>query len=346
MKAPYDSAKLLSDAAAKAYEDGSNNNAGTKKDWTTAKADSDGKKTTYDSRAKTAAAEKLAMENAKTAWENQVKEEAAQDAVQKLAVADVATQTAAVAKIATAQTTASTGTNAVATAASATQSAKQQAYDSAKAAYDAQVKVTAASGAKAKTPLDALVALRKTATDAAKTLADAIAKAKGQQALIDAKQKEVDTATATHLAAIVKCKENQYDAYRKTLATAEAKRKTDLAAIEKLVDAAKDAKPKAGATGARCEKAMSNGTFRPKRGEKVCTAATDCCGAAKGAMGGATMTIETCQPKTTTKYKYQPPRAPMATAWPAKVEWPFVCIDGASKLAAAASALAAAYMLA
>jgi len=91
---------------------------------------------------------------------------------------------------------------------------------------------------------------------------------------------------------------------------------------------------------------MSNGTFRPKRGEKICTAATDCCGAAKGAMNGATMTIETCQPKTTKKYKYQPPRAPMATTWPAQIEWTFACIDGASKLAAATSALAAAYMLA
>lgn len=66
MKAPYDSAKLLSDAAAKAYEDGSNSNAGTKKDYTTAKADSDGKLNTYNSRKGTALTEKGTMDNAKT----------------------------------------------------------------------------------------------------------------------------------------------------------------------------------------------------------------------------------------------------------------------------------------
>jgi len=60
------------------------------------------------------------------------------------------------------------------------------------------------------------------------------------------------------------------------------------------------------------------------------------------------MTIETCQSNATgTKYTYIPPRAPMATAWPAGTAYAFTCIEGAQNLAAAASALAAAvYMLA
>ena len=59
-------------------------------------------------------------------------------------------------------------------------------------------------------------------------------------------------------------------------------------------------------------------------------------------------TIETCQSEEEgTMYSYQPPRAPMATTMPTKVDYPFTCIEGAKKLAAAASAVAAAvYMLA
>jgi len=59
------------------------------------------------------------------------------------------------------------------------------------------------------------------------------------------------------------------------------------------------------------------------------------------------MTIETCQAVDTTTYDYVPPRGPMATAAPAAETVDFVCIEGAKKLAAAASALATAvYMLA
>jgi hypothetical protein len=59
------------------------------------------------------------------------------------------------------------------------------------------------------------------------------------------------------------------------------------------------------------------------------------------------MTIETCQSSDTTTYSYVPPRGPMETTAPAADTFPFVCIEGAQKLAAAASALATAvYMLA
>jgi len=59
------------------------------------------------------------------------------------------------------------------------------------------------------------------------------------------------------------------------------------------------------------------------------------------------MTIETCQTEDTTEFDWAPPRAPMATAAPTASAFPFTCIQGAQKLAAAASALAAAvYMLA
>jgi len=59
------------------------------------------------------------------------------------------------------------------------------------------------------------------------------------------------------------------------------------------------------------------------------------------------MTIETCQAATATTAPYTAPRAPMQTTANTAVEHPFTCIDGAKKLAAAASALAAAvYVLA
>jgi hypothetical protein len=59
------------------------------------------------------------------------------------------------------------------------------------------------------------------------------------------------------------------------------------------------------------------------------------------------MTVETCQAVGTTTYDYVPARAPMATTAPTAVSYDFVCIEGAKKLAAAASALATAvYMLA
>jgi len=163
--------------------------------------------------------------------------------------------------------------------------------------------------------------------------------------------------------ALTTCKNTKYDAYKATLSTAVADRNKKLASIKVLLDTKDKAKVAAGATGARCNKGLSQGNGSA-RGAKPCTAETDCCGAAKGPVLGATakgywkdapvMTIETCQPKANKTYKYAPPRAPMQVTDPAAAanaatqqDWPFVCIGGASKLAAAASALAtAAYMMA
>jgi len=162
--------------------------------------------------------------------------------------------------------------------------------------------------------------------------------------LINTKKVEVDAATALHLAAIVTCKETEFDKYAATLAAAEATRATNISTIQALVDGA--TKPTAGSAGARCEKAMSNGTFRPRRDEATCAEGL-CCGAAKIPVGKAVMIIETCQAKDAATYSYAPPRAPMALAMPTGTDYPFTCIQGAQKLAAAASALAAAvYMLA
>jgi len=165
-----------------------------------------------------------------------------------------------------------------------------------------------------------------------------------QELLVAADQVKVNTATAEHLAAIVACKEAAYDTYAAALAAAQAARAKNISDIEKLVDA--QVKPAPGTANARCEKAMSNGTFRPRRDEKTCAEGL-CCGAAKIPVGKAVMIIETCQTKTATTYSYAKPRAPMATSMPTGTDYPFTCIEGAKKLAAAASALAAAvYMLA
>jgi len=146
------------------------------------------------------------------------------------------------------------------------------------------------------------------------------------------------------MAAIVACQGVKYDAYARTLATADADRATKIKAIEKLID--DKLAPGKGKKGDRCEKALSNGTFRTKRNaETICDTGL-CCGAARIAVGEAVMTIETCGTKGE-KYSYTPPRGPLATAWPTATQHTFTCIEGAKNLAAAASALAAAvYMLA
>lgn len=148
------------------------------------------------------------------------------------------------------------------------------------------------------------------------------------------------------MAAIVACQAARFDEYAATLAAAIATRNTDLDTIERLLDDAEAAAPTAGAAGARCEKAMSNGTFRPKRSEATCAEGL-CCGAARIPKGNLMMTVETCQLLAATTYDYVAPRKPLATVMPEPTSHPFTCIQGAQKLAAAASALATAvYMLA
>jgi hypothetical protein len=148
------------------------------------------------------------------------------------------------------------------------------------------------------------------------------------------------------------CRIDAYDAYRTTLEEEMVQRNADLKTIKALVEA-QLARPDPGTAGARCEKALSNGTFRPARTEVDCGGEGTCCGAARVWMdSGSTAdagwrTIETCGTTEQATYDYQPPRAPMATTMPATLSVPFTCIEGAKKLAAAASAVAAAvYMLA
>jgi len=131
-------------------------------------------------------------------------------------------------------------------------------------------------------------------------------------------------------------------------------RAADLVTIKALVKANEASRPAPGTIGARCEKSLSNGTWRPARGELTCGSEENCCGASRiwmsvgaGVADAAWRTIETCQTIETTSYSYQPPRAPMATTMPTPVAAGFTCIEGAKTLAAAASAVASAvYMLA
>jgi len=160
-------------------------------------------------------------------------------------------------------------------------------------------------------------------------------------------QLKYDNALAAHVKAIVECKVENYNLYKDALDSAVGERATDLKTILALVTKAEEAAPARGAAGARCEKALSNGTFRPARGDTTCNEGL-CCGAAQiPDSKNVVMTIETCQAVGTTSYDYAPARAPMATKAPAAKSYDFVCIEGAKKLAAAASALATAvYMLA
>lgn len=165
-----------------------------------------------------------------------------------------------------------------------------------------------------------------------------------------------NTAVTTLNTAVAECQVEAYDEYRKQLAADLTQRKEDLEAIEKLLKAV--VVPARGTEGARCEKALSLGTRRPRfaQGQETpCIGEDLCCGAARIWMtSGVTenagwKVIETCQKNTATTFEYRPPRAPMQTTEsdPIDPAPTFTCIEGAQKLAAAASALAAAiYMLA
>jgi len=172
---------------------------------------------------------------------------------------------------------------------------------------------------------------------------------------------ELDAALEAEDAAVIACQVKAYDAYRETLENAMVARNADLVTIKGLITE-ELTKPEVGTVGARCEKALSNGTFRPSRtkeGEEVCGDPEEfCCGAARVWMAAGSdkdgnpqadamwRTIETCQKASDTKFSYVPARAPLAVTKPTAQEVPFTCIQGAKNLAAAATALAAAYMLA
>jgi len=177
--------------------------------------------------------------------------------------------------------------------------------------------------------------------------------------LLDAEIGKAEAATELHekkVAALAQAKQDcmvkAYDTYRGELDVAIGARDDKIIAIEALLQKQKKAEKKPGEIGARCEKALSNGTWRPSRGEETCGEG-NCCGAARVWMGSgvtsnaAWRTIETCQTETTETYTYQPPRGPMDVEMPATESAAFACVEGAKTLAAAASAVAAAvYMLA
>jgi hypothetical protein len=192
--------------------------------------------------------------------------------------------------------------------------------------------------------------LRTTAAEDVKAYKSALDTYNGE--IVDLKKKEKE-ALEKYETTRDDCKVAQYDLYHASLKGRETTRTQDLEKIKKLL--ADTVAPARGAAGARCEKALSNGTFRPARSATTCTAAAGkvaCCGAARipipGADAGAGwMTVETCGTADQKTYSYTPPRKPMATTNPTAVDYAFTCIQGARKLAAAASALAAAvYMLA
>jgi len=229
------------------------------------------------------------------------------------------------------------------------QTAAEEAYDDAYEAIYGEEGTDTALGeyeADGTGDLGSLFGLRAAALEAYEDLEAAMGGLGELNGEIAGAQGDVEEAIADHLAAIVACKVENYDAYTETLQLAQQSREDDLDDILALVTEAEEDAPAAGAAGSRCEKALSNGTFRPTRGATTCNEGL-CCGAARIPMGDVMMTIETCQAEATTTYDYVAARAPMATEAPAAETVDFVCIEGAKKLAAAASALATAvYMLA
>jgi len=164
------------------------------------------------------------------------------------------------------------------------------------------------------------------------------------------------------------CYTAAFDAYAATLKKALTDRKDNLVKIKALLEKNQKDKPAFGKENSRCEKALSNGTLRPKREldatkpGAVCEKDL-CCAAAKVPLASGVATtagkgsakagfriIETCQKAAssgTGKYSYTPPRAPLATANPTPTTHTYTCIEGAKHLAAAATAAATAlYMLA
>lgn len=120
--------------------------------------------------------------------------------------------------------------------------------------------------------------------------------------LVEAQEAQDDAVLACQIAA--------YDTYRGEFETKMLERAAALADIKKLLDDYEEPAP--GTEGARCEKALSNGTWRPARGEQTCEEGL-CCGAARvwmpagvgtGAASAAWMTIETCQKNTESTYAY------------------------------------------
>merc|ERR1711988_1736467 len=70
-------------------------------------------------------------------------------------------------------------------------------------------------------------------------------------------------------AAVLACQIKAYDEYRTALEAEMVQRADDLKTIKALLETELKV-PAPGTAGARCEKALSNGTYRPARGEQTC----------------------------------------------------------------------------
>jgi len=146
---------------------------------------------------------------------------------------------------------------------------------------------------------------------------------KGHQENLKSTRADLKLARAALAKATMECQIDAYNTYRNSLEDRMKTRLDDLKTIKELLEAA--VTPAPGTEGARCEKALSNGTFRPQRGEMTCGGEESglCCGASRVWMdAGVTKdgvavenamwrTIESCQLATAETYDYQPPRAPM-----------------------------------
>lgn len=221
----------------------------------------------------------------------------------------------------------------------------KKAMDEAKATWDGKKAAAEKALAAVTKPLEEVGALRGKVTTENLALTKAVAAVAEQDGKIKAQEAVVEKERLALAAATAKCKGTKYDQFRTDVAQKEADRASTLQAIEKLIDARTVIAH--GATGGRCEKPQSNGDHL-RRGK--CAADTDCCGAATGRPNGASgplVTIEVCLEKSAKQYAYVAPRPALAKEDPKAVNWPFVCIGGATQLAgAAAAALASAYMMA
>jgi hypothetical protein len=129
-----------------------------------------------------------------------------------------------------------------------------------------------------------------------------------------------------------------------------AQRGLDIAAVKEQYDAVA-AFPEGGVAGSLCH--YPNTPEGEAQAPRVPCLEGDpenplCCGAAQRFLkDGTKLSIETCQPRDSTTYKYYPALPKDALVAPTAETWRFQCISAAQKLAAAAAAaLAAGYMMA
>jgi len=128
----------------------------------------------------------------------------------------------------------------------------------------------------------------------------------GNVGLLVTANEELDDAKDALAEAVLNCQIAAYNKYRSTLEDNMTERLNNLKTIKTMLEDQETPAP--GTAGARCEKALSNGTFRPQRGVMTCGGEESglCCGAARVWMAAGTnaagvavqeamwRTIETC----------------------------------------------------